>query len=50
MLAELIGNLLFHKVRPNHIENRPLICSKNQWTGFYMGGTSVMQDLIRFLL
>ena len=30
---------------PNHIETNPLICSANQWTGFYMLGTSVMIEL-----
>ena len=27
------------------IETSPLICSANQWTGFYMIGTSVMKEL-----
>ena len=30
---------------PYHIETSPLICSANQWTGFYMIGTSVMKEL-----
>ena len=28
-----------------HIEISPLICRANQWTGFYMIGTSVMKEL-----
>ena len=28
-----------------HIEISPLICSTNQWTRFYMIGTSVMKEL-----
>ena len=28
-----------------HIESSPLICRANQWTGFYMIGTSVMKEL-----
>ena len=31
---------------PYHIQNSPLICSANQWTGFYLIGTSVMEELI----
>ena len=39
----------FHDGGPYHIETNPLICSANQWTGFYMIGTSVMKELkIRF--
>ena len=30
----------------HHIETNALICSANQWTGFYMIGTSVMKELI----
>ena len=37
----------FHDGGPYHIETRPLICSANQWTGFYMIGTFVMKGLIR---
>ena len=29
-----------------HIETSPLICRANEWTGFYMIGTSVMKELI----
>ena len=28
-----------------HIETSPLICSANQWTGFYMITASVMKGL-----
>ena len=28
-----------------HIEISPLICSVNQWTGFYMIRTSIMKEL-----
>ena len=31
---------------PYHIETSPLICTGNQWTGFYMKGSSVMKELI----
>ena len=33
----------FHDRGPYHIETSPLICSANQWAGFYMIGTSVMK-------
>ena len=29
---------------PFQIETSPLICSSNQWTGFYMKGISVMKE------
>ena len=32
---------------PYHIEPNPLTCSANQWTRFYMIGTSVMKELIK---
>ena len=32
---------------PNHIETSPLINKANQWTGFYMIGTTVMKELIK---
>ena len=32
---------LFHDESPYQIETRPLICYANQWTGFYIIGTSV---------
>ena len=31
------------KEGPYHIETSPLICSANQWTAFYMIGTSVIK-------
>ena len=31
---------------PYHIETSPLICTTNQWTSFYMIGTSVMKGLM----
>ena len=37
---------LFHDGGPYHINTSPLICRANQWTGFYMIGTSVMKGLI----
>ena len=38
----------FNDGGPNHIETSQLICSANQWTGFYMIETSVMKELIPF--
>ena len=38
-------NQLFHDGGSYHIETSPFICSANQWTGFYMIGTSVMKEL-----
>ena len=35
----------FHDGSFYHIKTSPLICSSNQWTGFYMTGTSVMKKL-----
>ena len=37
---------LFHDEGPFHVETSPLICSVNQWTGFYMKGTSFMKELL----
>ena len=42
----LVNIWLFHDGGPYHIETSPLICSPNQWTGFYMIGTSVMKKCI----
>ena len=42
--------LLFHDGGPYHIETSPLIYSANQWTGFYMKGTSIMKELPHFRL
>ena len=36
----------FHKGGRYHIESSPLICSANQWTGFYMMMASVMKALM----
>ena len=35
----------FHDGGPYHTETSPLIRRANQWTGFYMIGTSVMKEL-----
>ena len=35
---------LFHDGGPYHIETSPLICRANQWTGFFMIGTSAMEE------
>ena len=37
---------LFHDGGCYHIETSPLICKANQWTGFYMIGSSVMKELV----
>ena len=39
---------LLHNGGPYHVETSPLICLTNQWTGFYMIGTSAMQELNRW--
>ena len=36
---------LFHDRDCYHIEISPLICSANQWTGFYIMMASVMKEL-----
>ena len=36
---------LFHDGGQYHIETSPLICSSNQWIGFYMISASVMKEL-----
>ena len=36
---------LFHDGGPYHIQTSPLICSANQWNGFYIIGTSVMNEI-----
>ena len=36
---------LFHDGGLYHMQTRPLIFRANQWTGFYMIGTSVMKEL-----
>ena len=32
------------------METSPLICRANQWTGFYMTGTSILKELIALAL
>ena len=39
---------LFQEEGPYHTETSPLICRANQWTSFYMIGTSVMKTLMKF--
>ena len=39
---------LFHDECSYYIETNPLISRVNQWTGFYMIGTSVMKELRDF--
>ena len=41
----LIPFYLFHDGGRYHVETSPLICSGNQWTGFYMITASVMKEL-----
>ena len=41
--------VIFNGGGRNHIETSPLICSVNQWTGFYMIKASVMKELSPFL-
>ena len=36
---------LFHDRGRYHIETSPLICSANQWTGFYKITASAMKEL-----
>ena len=42
----LIVNLFTTEVS-YHVETNPLICSANQWIGFYMIWTSVMKELMQ---
>ena len=37
--------LTFYDGGPYHIETSPLISRANQWTGFYMIGSSIMKKL-----
>ena len=37
----------FHDVGLYHIEASPMICSANQWTGFYMIETSIMKEWMK---
>ena len=46
ILSYIRSVYLFDDVGPYHIETSTLICPANQWTGFYMRGTSVMKELM----
>ena len=41
----VLYNKLFHDGGRYHIETSPLICSENQWTGFYTITVTVMKEL-----
>ena len=43
--TDTINSYLFHDGGRYHIETSPVICSANQWTGFYMITASVMKEL-----
>ena len=48
LLLLVLVNFIFNSFYdggPYHIEASPLICRENQWTGFYMIGTSFMKEL-----
>ena len=45
----VINTLLFHDGGRYHIETSPLICSANQWSGFYVITASVMKELTLLL-
>ena len=49
-LKVLIWVWLFHDGGRYHIETSPLICSANQWTGFYMITASVMRELTQRII
>ena len=42
---EISKQKVFHDGDPYYIETTPLIFTANQWTDFYMIGTSVMKEL-----
>ena len=42
--------VILYKSGLYHIETSPLICRGNQWTGFYLIRTSVIEELIHFLV
>ena len=44
-LLQFIFYCLFNDGGPYHIETSPSILAANQWTGFYMVGTSITQEL-----
>ena len=39
----------FHDAGCYHIETGPLICSANQWTGFYMITSSVLKGSTKYV-
>ena len=41
---QLSSHLTLHDGGPYYIETSPLICTANQWTGFYMIGTFLMKE------
>ena len=48
LIKDTVGKAyLFHEGGPYHIETIPFICRANQWTGFYMIGTSVMKEWVQ---
>ena len=47
MLPTLPFLELFHDGGRYHIETSPLICSANQWTGFYMITASIMKESVK---
>ena len=50
LFLKLIKNMLvqhFHDRGLNHKETSPLICSANEWTGFYVIGTPTMNELTK---
>ena len=51
-LHEYYMFLIYKQIWVSDDRNKKLLtksCSANQWTGFYMIGTSVMKELLRFL-
>ena len=46
MKLSLVPDQFFHDEGLYHRKTSPLICRANQWTGFYMTGTSVMKNLL----
>ena len=42
-----LGHILWSSKLLSRTLTIPLICSANEWTGFYMKGTSVMNELNR---
>ena len=40
----------FHDGGLYHKETSPLICRANQWSGYYITGTSVMKELYKVYL